>query len=41
MGDSELALIIASLQNFANFASWPQKSRSGEIGQNFEVFLSI
>ena len=34
----ELAWIISKLQNFAsNFASWSQKSRSGEI----EVFLSM
>ena len=29
-------------RNFASdFVSWSQKSRSGEIGQNFKVFLSI
>ena len=25
----------------SDFASWSQKSRSGEIGKNFKVFLSI
>ena len=33
---------FTKFRDFAiDFASWPQKSRSGEIGQNFKVFLRI
>ena len=33
---------FTNFRDFASdFASWSQKSRSGEIGQNFKVFLSI
>ena len=33
---------VTKFGDFASdFASWSQKSRSGEIGQNLKVFLSI
>ena len=33
---------ITKVRDYARaFVSWSQKSRSGEIGQNFNIFLSI
>ena len=40
-GRFRISLNNWELQNFAIFASWSQKSSSGEIDQNFKVFLSI
>ena len=36
-----ISLNNCEFTKFRDFASWTQKSRSGEIGQNFKVSLSI
>ena len=40
-GRFRISLNNCKFTKFRNFASWSQKSRSGEIDQNFKVFLSI
>ena len=41
VGDSRNSLNNCEFTEFRDFASWSQKSRFGEIGENFKVFLSI
>ena len=40
-GRFRISLNNFEFTKFRDFGSWSQKSRSGEIGQNFKVFLSI
>ena len=40
-GRFRISLNNCEFTKFRDFASWSQKSRSGEIGQNSKVFLSI
>ena len=40
-GRFRISLNNCEFTKFPEFASWSQKSGSGEIGQNFKVFLSI